>query len=211
MEIKEFISSTVDKLDDESLSMLMGKLVGEYVSFSFIEEDKLNKQIFEEKLADYFEKIAIKNNKQFGTFIGGFVDAWDDIVKRRIPKEPPAKKGSPTPPVPRARKYYLRAAETKESRNITVKQLADYGRIMMCLYMAPVDDEKVITQFDFSVSCLDLNKMLSSMKAEKNAGINPLKKLQFDISDAYSTDTCTFVLTMIVYAFIKSNELLGGY
>ena len=181
------------------------------VSFSFIEEDKLNKQIFEEKLADYFEKIAIKNNKQFGTFIGGFVDAWDDIVKRRIPKEPPAKKGSPTPPVPRARKYYLRAAETKESRNITVKQLADYGRIMMCLYMAPVDDEKVITQFDFSVSCLDLNKMLSSMKAEKNAGINPLKKLQFDISDAYSTDTCTFVLTMIVYAFIKSNELLGGY
>ena len=35
------------------------------------------------------------------------------------------------------------------------------------------------------------------------------KKKQFDIEDLYGLDTGTFIITMIMYCFIKDNQVEG--
>ena len=52
MEAKEFIELTVNTLDDDKFAALKERLLGEYLKFSFIEEKKVTKDVFAEKLID---------------------------------------------------------------------------------------------------------------------------------------------------------------
>ena len=56
MDIKEFIGGTVKELDAHKLELLKERLVGEYLSFVFVDEKKVSQDVFSEKVADYFEK-----------------------------------------------------------------------------------------------------------------------------------------------------------
>ena len=142
MDIKEFVDSTVKKLDAKNLERLKEKLIGEYLKFSFVDESKISQDIFCEKLVDYFEKIEIKTGDDFARILTKYVSSLDEVVKRYIPQEPPAKNGEPVPPMPRSIKYYKHAVEIKGSRNLTMKQVADYSRIMMSLYMGAINSKK---------------------------------------------------------------------
>lgn len=214
MEIKDFIISTVRGLDSKYLDILKEKLSGEYFTFHFVEESKISKDVFCEKITDYFEKVEIKTGDDFPKLLTRFVSDLDEVVKRYIPKEPAAKKGEPMPPMPRSIKYYKHATDVKSSGNLTMKQVEDYSRIMLSLYMRAIDaGMKAVNEFTFSTKELDLDKIISALKAEKPGGIAlPIgKKTMFNLEDLYCTDTVTFIITMIMYCHIKNLEVEGEY
>ena len=209
MEAKDFISSTVVKLNDNWLDSLKSALVGEYLEFEFIDEKNIDKSVFAEKIHDYFEKLELKTSYKFNKTLEKYLSDWDDIVKRRIVKEPAVKKGAPVPPMPRARKYYNFAMKLKSSRNISLKHVIDYSRIMMCLYMSIINEQfQEVDDFDYSARCLDLDQIISGMKNKKADGINLFeKKNAFDLEDLYCSDTSTFIITIIMFYCIKNNEI----
>lgn len=213
VDIKEFIGGTVKELDVHKLELLKDRLVGEYLSFVFVDEKKIPQDVFSEKVADYFEKTELKTGDAFAKLLAKYVANLDDVVKRYIPKEPSAKKGEPVPSMPRSIKYYKHAVEIKGSRNLTLKQVADYSRIMLSLYMGAIKVEmKEVLDYEFSTEELDLDKIISAMKAEKAAiGLPIGKKTLFNLEELYCTDTATFVLTMIMFYYIKNNEVEGEY
>ena len=213
MNAKDFIDGTVRKLDQELFEEVKDRLVGEYITFSFIEDGKIYPNVFAEKLCDYFEKLGLKTRDDFEAILKKYMSNWDELVGKRIAKEPATKKNEALKPIPRARKYYNHIIEIKKSRNITIKQIVDYSRIMMCLYTTIINEEYAeITDFGYPVEILSLDKIIASMKAEKPNGLLGIgKKTMFDLTDLYCSDTSTFVLTMIMYYFIKNNAVEGEY
>ena len=213
MDIKEFVDSTVKKLDVKNLERIKEKLIGEYLKFSFIEESNISQDVFCEKLVDYFEKTEIKTGDDFTKILTKYVSSLDEVVKRYIPQEPPAKNGEPVPPMPRSLKYYKHAVEIKGSRNLTMKQAVDYSRIMMSLYMGAINSEmKATVDFEFSTTDLDLDKIIIALKAEMTGFVFPIgKKPLFNIEELYCNDTATFIITMIMFFYIKNSEVEGEY
>lgn len=213
MEIKEFIESTVKNLDTKYYEYLKEKLLGEYLIFGFIPEDKLLKDAFCEKLMDYFEKVEIVVDEKFPKLLAKYVANLDEVVKRYIPKEPSAKKGEPIPSMPRSIKYYKHALEIKGSRNLTMRQVEDYSRIMLSLYMEAVNSgKKEVSEFKFSTEGLELDKIISALKTEKPGIAFPIgKKKLFNLEDLYSTDTLTFIMTVIMFCHIKNQASKGEY
>lgn len=65
LEYIDFVVETLGSLDDNTFEMLKKALVGEYLSFSVIKEDKVSKEVLSEKICDYFEKVTIKTGKSF--------------------------------------------------------------------------------------------------------------------------------------------------
>lgn len=211
LEVKGFIKSTVNDFEDKYFEVLKEKLVGEYISFSFIEDNDITIAIFSEKLFDYFEKLQLKTGDNFDKFILKYVSDLDGMVSRRILKEPQAKKNESEEPTPRSRKYYNYALDIKNSRKLTIKQILDYSRIMMCLYMSIINKKyNEIDDFEYSSECLNLDKIIASMKSEKPYGVKNFgRKTLFDIKELYCSDTSTFIITMIMFYYIKNNEVLG--
>lgn len=213
MEIKEFIVSTVKNLNSKYYDYLKDKLFGEYLTFGFFEEDRISKDAFCEKLMDYFEKVEIKVNDKFPKLLARYMADLDEVVKKYIPKEPSVKKGEPMPPIPRSIKYYKHALEIKGSRNLTMRQIEDYSRIMLSLYMEAVDvGQKEVNDFEFSTEEMNLDKIISALKDEKPGIALPIgKKTLFNLEDLYCTDTVTFIITMIMFCHIKNHGVEGEY
>ncbi len=213
MDIKDFIGSTVKELDTDNFEKLKGKLVGEYLAFSFVEESRISQEVLCEKICDYFEKIEIKTGNKFAKILSEYVNDLDEVIKRYIPKEPSAKKGEPAPKIPRSIMYYKHAVGIKESRNLTIKQITDYSRVMMNIYMEAIKSGmKEVYDYEFSTEYLDLDKMITSLKAEKGGIALPIgKKTLFDLEELYCSDTATFIIFMIMFYHIKNNEVKGEY
>ena len=71
---------------------------------------------------------------------------------------------------------------------------------------------KEVPDYEFSTEELDLDKIINAMKAEKAAiGLPIGKKTLFNLEELFCTDTATFVLTMIMFYYIKNNEVEGEY
>lgn len=212
LEAKEFIELSVKNLDDRNFNELKERLLGEYITFSFIEDNKINKDVFSEKLLDYFDKLQIKTKCGFESMLQEYMGRWDELVSRRIAKTPPTKKNEEPAPVPRARKYYNKIMEIKKSRRLTPRQIVDYTRIVMCLYSSIIEASfEEINDFGYPSRCLDIDRILVAMKAEKAPIIKVGKKTLFDLTELYCEDTGTFILSMIMYYYIKNNEVEGEY
>ncbi|MDD3138359.1 MAG: hypothetical protein PHX08_05230 [Lachnospiraceae bacterium] len=209
MEIKDYFCRLVLKMNDVNFELLKERLIGEYFSFQYIEEDAIDRIAFAEKLFDYFDKIEIKTGKK--DILSSFIENLDAIVGRRIKKTPQTKKGEQPQPVPRARKYYENACEIKKTRKYTGRQIEDYSRIMLCLYMEGITSkDKEIEDFEFALNSIDVDRIILAMKEEKPVGLFGGKQ-KFDTKDLYSYDTCTFIVTMLICCYMKSNEIEGEY
>ena len=208
MDYKEFVESTVNNMQLDVFEQLKTVLIPEYLSFSIIPEDGITPAILSEKLCDYFEKLELKAGKSFDKYVESYLKDLDSIIERRIKKTPQPKKNDPSPViVPRARKYYEKAVSLKKARTLATGVLVDYTRIMLCLYSAIIKSGfKEISNFDFSSDCINPLNIITAMKNEQVlVAIKIGKKQKFDIKDLYCSDTCTFMLTIIL-AFKILND-----
>ena len=210
MEIKEFVENTIYKLEEEDFIKLKKRLVGEYISFSFIDSKGISKEIFAEKMYDYFVMLTVNTKGGFGNFLHTFLSNWNSLLEKKIAPVPSTKKGEEPAPVPRARRYYEHIAKIEKSRNVTLEQLVEYIRIAMSLYASALGQGIAIKDFEYDFSYILLDKEIDRMKEEKSTGFMG-KKTMFDLTDLYSTDTATFIMTMIMYYHINSNEYMGEY
>lgn len=212
MEYRDLVKATVLDMDQDIFVMLQKALVGEYLSFSIIDAEEITKEILAEKLCDYFEKLELKTGKAFEKHLDAYIGNIESIVGGKVAKAPQPKKKDATPVVvPRARKYYEKAMNVKNTRSITVRQLKDYTRIMMCLYAAIIkNNNKEIENLDYSVSCIDPDVIITSMKNEQDMLLK-LKKPKFDIKELYCSDTCTFIIAIIAIYAIVGEKVQGEY
>lgn len=215
MNYKDFTIATITEMDQPVFELLKTALIGEYLSFSVIPETDITQNILAEKICSYFETLEIKTGKTFDKYIERYINDLDSIVSNKVAKIPDVKKDAPAPAVPRARKYYDKALEAKNSRNLLVRQLLDYSRIMMCLYMAIINNGfKEIDNLDYSVDCLDPGKIISAMKNEKSSNIiGPIgrSRARFNTKDLYSSDTSTFIISIILLYRIMNDKVQGEY
>lgn len=205
MDYSEFIKTTVNTLKPDTYDQIKQILIPEYLTFSIIPEEEITLGILSEKLCDYFEKLDLKTGKSFEKYVESYLKDLDSIVERRIEKTPQPKKNDTTPViVPRARKYYEKAVSLKKTRTLSTSNLVDYTRIMLCLYTAIIKNGfKEIGNFDFSSDCLNPLDIIDAMKNEQ---VKIGKKSKFDIKELYCSDTCTFILTIvIIYKIINDR------
>ncbi len=214
MDYREFVSETICKFSPDVFDLAKKALVDEYLSFSVIPSEEVSTIILSEKACDYFEKLELKTGKDFDKQIEAYLKAVDTIVSRRVAPTPQQKKKNIAPAmVPRARKYYEKAESIKKTRVWKVRNLLDYSRIMFCLYAAVIENGyKVIQNLDYSAECINPTQIVESMKRERDpVAINLMKKQLFNIKELYSTDTCTFIITIIVLFTIMNEKVKGEY
>lgn len=210
MDYSEFVKSTVYSFQSDVFDQIKTVLIPEYLSFSIISEDGITPAILSEKICDYFEKLELKTGKSFDKYVESYLKDLDSIVERRIAKTPQPKKNDPTPVViPRARKYYEKAVSLKKARTLATGVLVDYTRIMLCLYTAIIKSGfKEIGNFDFSSACINPLDIIAAMKNEQEpVAIKIGKKQKFDIKDLYCSDTCTFMLTIVLAYKILNDRV----
>ena len=212
MNYSELILETFSNLTSDLFDEVKNTVVDELIHFSVLKKDEISPVILSEKVCDYIEKVQLSTGKAFEQQVEEYISKLDAIVGNRIAKPVKADKEKGEGKMPRARKYYERACVLKKS--YTTKQgLIDYSRIMMCLYMAILANNfELITDFNYSIDCLNLFEIMNAMRNEKTdlfVGIG--KKNRFDTKDEYGIDRCTFVLIVLMYYCIKSKEVVGEY
>ena len=210
MDYSEFVKTTVYSFKADVFEQIRTVLIPEYLSFSIIPDDGITPAILSEKICDYFEKLELKTGKSFDKYVDSYLKDLDSIVERRIEKTPQQKKNDPTPVVvPRARKYYEKVVSLKKARTLATGVLVDYTRIMLCLYTAIIKNGfKEIGNFDFSSDCINPLDIIAAMKNEQEpVAIKIGKKQKFDIKDLYCSDTCTFMLTIVLAYKILNDRV----
>lgn len=209
MSYKELADRTILQLNDDLFFELRDILAQEYVQFNVFALEDISKHILAEKICDYFEKVELKTGKSLGKLLDKYTSDIDSVVSNRIAKEPKPKKNAPTPPIPRARKYYDKAVLIKKVNKLTYQNLIDYSRLMFCLYTAIIKAEfKEIDDFDYSMDSLNITKIIDAMKSET---VLVGKKLKFDIKNPYDSDRSTFILAIMMFFFLKNKEIIGEY
>lgn len=208
MEYIDFVVETIGSLETDKFEMLKKALIGEYLSFSIIQEDKVSKEELSEKVCDYFEKMVLKSGKNFDKLIESYTKGIDYVVSNKIAKPTQSKKNkSVQEDIPRARKYYEKALTIKNSRNLSTRNLIDYSRLIFCLYMEIIKNNySVIDNFDFSANVLKPNDVIKGMKKKKEDFLI-VKKKYFNIKELYSIDTCTFVIAVILLYTIINERI----
>lgn len=214
MDYQELVKSTVMELDAHSFDALSKAIVGEFLSFSVIQENEISKSALAEKVCDYFEKLELKTGKSFEKHIESYMSNIDAIVGRRIAKAPqPIKKDATPIEPPRARKYYNKALSIKNTRSLSPRQLTDYSRFMFCLYAEIINNNyKEIDNLNYSITCLDPDAIIDSMKNEPETDFPVLNKIRkFEIKNLYCSDTCTFIIALIVLYKLLDDKVQGEY
>ena len=213
MDYKQFVKSTINRFETPTYYAVKKALVGEYITFSILNEEDITQEILSEKVCDYFEKLGMKTglsldeyiDKQFNNQIAHYLKTLNSIVEPKIMQTPKTKKNEPPAAVPRARKYYEKAVAIKSTKELSVRNLIDYSRIMFCLYATIVEnDYKQIENFAYSIEKLDPGRMIDSLK---NSGV--IKKKWYKVEEQYSTDTCFFMLAIIMLYTIINDKVEG--
>ncbi len=214
MDCQELVKSTVMELDANSFDALSKAIVGEFLSFSIIQENEVSKSVLAEKICDYFEKLELHTRKSFEKQIESYMNNLDAIVGRRIAKAvQPAKKDATPIETPRARKYYDKALLIKSQKPLSPRQLMDYSRFMFCLYAEIIKNEyKEIENLNYSVTCLNPEVIINSMKNEPGTDFPVFNMImKFEIKNPYSSDPGTFIIALIVLHKLLADKVQGEY
>ncbi len=212
MEYTDFLKETVCMLEPSIFEQLKSTLLSKYLSLLILEENQISREILAEKICDYFIALEIKTGKSFDKQIESCLNDLDSIVAPLIAKTPaPKRKNSAPVEIPRSRRYYDRALLYKNTKEPSVRKVLDCSRLLFCLYMEIINNEhQVISNFNYSISSLDPQKIIESMENEEiPIVLPPGKKKRFDIKYLYSSDTCTFIIACIIL-FTLINEKIEG-
>ena len=88
MDKKELLKNTILSLDSDSFFEFKTYFFSEFFEFNFLDDSEVTRDIFAEKLYDYFEKVELSNNKDFSTLLQKFMQSLDDKVSKYIEKSP---------------------------------------------------------------------------------------------------------------------------
>lgn len=208
MNSREFVKSTIMTMNKNSFGILKKSIIGEYIFFSVITDSEITKEVLAEKLCDYFEKVMLKTGKDFDKCVSDYLNNLSSIVEGKIVKSSQSNKNNDEKT--RAEKYFDKAKSIKDEGSLSVQQLIDYTRIIMCLYSSAITDKhKVISNFDFSVSNIKPKKVIKAMKKEESEFLI-IKNQRFNTKELYSSDTCTFVIAIILLYKMTENVLQEG-
>lgn len=208
MNSREFVKSTIMTMNKNSFGILKKSIIGEYIFFSVITDSEITKEVLAEKLCDYFEKVKLKTGKDFDKCVSDYLNNLSSIVEGKIVKSSQSNKKNDEKT--RAEKYFDKAKSIKDEGSLSVQQLIDYTRIIMCLYSSAITDKhKVISNFDFSVSNIKPKKVIKAMKKEESEFLI-IKNQRFNTKELYSSDTCTFVIAIILLYKMTENVLQEG-
>ena len=206
MNENEFVKESIMGFSENTFIELKKQLLSErWLHFNFINYDDINKEIFAEKICDYFRCsiLEIISIMTFDKAISFYIGELDSIVKERIAKAPKAKKKDSGVSEPRSRLYYDRVANII-NKDISIDSLVDYTRILLCLYTSIINnDYQEIEDFDYSVFCLDIKKIVDSLLS-KDTYLNKKKKLYDKKS---KKDRLFVVMLIILFYCIKNNEI----
>lgn len=208
MKRKSFVKNTISPLNEKRLKHLRNILDNkQYIPFDFVDPERIDCSVLEEKISDYFEKVELlAGGKMFNYLIEQYMNALDSVVEDYIDGSSRAKKnGAQTES--RAKKYYNKAHAMKKEALESFEALLDYSRIMLCLYMSIINNRfKSISDFDYASESLDGEKIMEALRNEKGSTLLGERKT-FDTHGKFSRDRCTFIIIIIMYQYIKNNEV----
>ena len=212
MNCKEFVVETVCGFSPMKLTWVKKLLIGQFIDFSILRDDEISASVLGEKLCDFFEKVEFKTGKNFDRQIESYMFDIDSVIGPHVGRVPQGKKNDETPlPVPRARKYYEKAASYRHSRNLTASRVVDYSRVMFCIYMAHINNGKaLVDDFDFSPDSLDASAILKALKNEEmNIAFPPAKRKRFSTRELYNSDVATLILAILCMGTTMNDNEQG--
>ncbi|RRD31658.1 hypothetical protein EII38_05465 [Streptococcus minor] len=206
MESTDLVNYAVLNLNKDSFESLKKSLINKYIFFSVIDYNDVTEEILAEKICDYFEKVKLVSFYSFDGLLSYFNKNMNILVGGKISK---ISKKNPTPS--RARRYYDRVGEIIKQKDVTVGQLLEYSRIMFCLYNSIIENnEDEITNFDYSLSTLNIEKIVNSIiNGNKKIG-KKINKIS-DILEVHSREIGVLVLVVVIMHKILDSRVLGEY
>ena len=179
MDYREIIKECVIELESKSFLYLKDTLIADYFDFKFIQDGSITREILAEKITDYFEKVELKNNKKFEKILEFYFNHLENFVAKRVPEKTTRKNKDITSViVPRTKRYFEKAKQLRALKFNNVRQIIDYNRILMCLLVEIVkQNNKEVTNFDFSTRCLDEMIIIPCMESILEEFISTVEEL----------------------------------
>lgn len=204
MRRQEFVEATIATLDEKIFNRIIDTLFNRYIHFDFLKKEDITRKILQEKINDYFCAVEALTGRSFDSIVDIYASALEEVIENKIIKYTGSKKDAPKT---RAMKYFGEALELKKKGFSTTSILTDYYRIMLCLYMAIINNNhKSISDFDLSSECLKGKLIMESLRNEEIYTLMGTRK-RFNDKGLYSKDRSTFIMLIIMYCYIKNKEV----
>ncbi|MFH0374034.1 hypothetical protein [Streptococcus sp. A22] len=211
MKYNDFIKETIMDFSSIEFKNIKALLIGEYIQFSFLEDNRIDQYIFSEKLCDYLEKLELKTKIPFQKHLVYYSIFLDKLVSNKIAKAPKGNKQVIDPQlIPRSRRYYEKAKANGKKGLHSVPQLIDYCRVMLCLYNSALQsDTKLLETINLSIDALSIEQIILNMKQEQAKKLNYQVAEFFSKNGVYSSEVFYLIMTIIVYCELKNSKNQG--
>lgn len=192
-----FIKDTVLTLSPGNFEKLRDTLFEDCLRFWFIPKDDITPEVLAEKLYDYFYNTLAVTGAPFDKQVFQYIKSVSDLVDMHIEQAKELEDGTQEE-APRARRFYEKAQEIKESRSASTNDILEFSRLMFCLYEATLRDRlNKIQDFDYSVDVIDPAKILDAMKKETVEGMLGMKRKVFNLEGTCTQDISTMIIAAI--------------
>lgn len=201
-----FIRDAVLTLSPENFVKLRDSLLTDCLKFWFIPKDDVTPEVLAEKLYDHFYKTFAVTGVPFEKQVFQYIKSVSDLVDMHIEQAKQAEDGNEED-APRARRFYEKAQEIKESRSASTNDILEFSRLMFCLYEATLRDRlNKIQDFDYSVEVIDPDRILDAMKKETVDGMLGMKRNVFSLEGTCTQDISTMIIASIALYKIAEDR-----
>ena len=150
----------INELPDELIEKL-SRDARPYLTFYYVDDEKISREMLIEKIGQYLELFERKNNLRDNSLAGKFVSELFPYLYYRIEN------------ASRAISYYSRVQNIKKEIEScddvqkTNKLLEDFSKIFLCLYDQFLkNDCKPVIDFDFFIEAIDFQHLSEYLKTD---------------------------------------------
>ncbi len=202
-----FIKDTVLTLSPENFGKLRDSLLTDCLKVWFIPKEDVTPEVLAEKLYDHFYKTFAVTGVPFEKQVFQYIKSISDLVDMHIEQARQTEDGTGED-APRARRFYEKAQEIKESRSASTNDILEFSRLMFCLYEATLRDRlNKIQDFDYSVDVIEPARILDAMKKETIDGMLGMKRKVFSLEGTCTQDISTMIIASIALYKIAEDRV----